>query len=163
MCQCPLQNQRTGQSFDAVDRLTFWTHKFQLWILALQFCWIINQLRIIWAQFFQYILHLWDDIARFENHHRIAAAYIQPGNFVGVMQTGVLHRRTGHHYGVKHRHWRSRTCPANGDDDVADDGRGFFGSVFIGNRAARIFADHTQAVIQRSVVNFYHQTIGIKW
>ena len=162
MRQSSLQNQRTTRALNSVNSFTFRSHKFQLWILPFQFCFIINWLRICRSQFLQNILNLRNNIASLKNHHSVASPNIQTLNFIGVMQTGVLHRSSSHHHWIKHSHRSCRASPPNRNHYIPNNRRSFFSRILISHRPTRIFTHHPEIVIYLSIVNLNNQPVRIK-
>ena len=78
------------------------------------------------------------------------------------MQTGVLHRRTSHHHWVKHRYWRGRTGSTDGNNDITDDGRSFFGGKFIGHCRSWCLANDAQLGKLSPVIELDDRSVSIK-
>ena len=130
--------------------------------MALELSWVINRLGISWAQLWQHSLDLRDDIPRLEDNHSIATPHIEPSNLVGIVQAGVLHRRASHDDWVEHRYWCGSTCPANANDDIAHDGSGLLGCIFVGHCTTRVLTHHTQAVVESAIVDLDYEAIRIE-
>ena len=130
--------------------------------MALKLSWVINRLGIGWAQLQQHSLNLRDDIPRLEDDHSIAAPHIKPGNLIGIVQAGVLHRCAGHDDWVEHRYWCGSTCPANAHNDIAHDGSRLLSCVFVGHCTTRVLTHHTQAVVESAIVDLDYEAISIE-
>ena len=156
------ENERATGTTHSVHCLASRPLELQLGILALKLSWVINQLGISWAQLWQHSLDLRDDVPRLEDHHCVATPHIEPGNLVGIVQAGVLHRRASHDDWVEHRHWCGSTRPANANDDIAHNGSRLLGCVFVGHCTTRVLTHHTEAVVESAIIDLDHKAIGIE-
>ena len=74
----------------------------------------------------------------------------------------MLHRRASHDDRVEHRHRCGSTCPANANDDIAHDGSGLLGRIFIGHCTTRVLTHHTEAVVESAIIDLDHEAIRIE-
>ena len=100
-------------------------------------------LRVLRAEFGHDALDLRYDITGFEYDDRITYPDVFAGDFVRVVQAGMLHGGTRHDDGIKHGNRRCGARTSDTDHDVLDDRRRLLCGVFVRDRSSWLFADDT--------------------
>src|SRR5690606_15698751 len=154
-----LQNKVTRRAFHPIYYIFPRTLELELGVLFFQRLLIIEGYGALWSKLGNNPLNLGNNITRLKNNYRIAYANIFSGNFVCVMQAGMLHGSTRNLNGVEHSNGCSSTGAPNANNNVSHNGCSLFGGVFVGNRCSRLLANNTKLRKQRSVVHFNNQAI----
>ena len=102
-----------------------------------------------------------DDVASALKEHGVADTDVFPGNFVLVVEGGVLDHDASDGDGLELGDGGQRTGAADLNVDVVQDRRRSFGREFIGNREARCARDEAQTLLQVQAVELVDDAVDV--
>ncbi len=122
----------------------------------------IERFGVAGAELGQNLQDLRNNITGFVDNHRVANANIFAGDFVGVVERGMLNGAAGHDDRFENGDRVGRAGPTDTQNDVLDGGRGFFGGILVGDSSPGRLADGAQFDVQAAVIELDHQSISVK-
>src|SRR6202050_37326 len=156
------EQDRGAGAFDAVDHFPFRAFKFELGVLAGEFGFHVEGVRVSGPEFGQRLKHLGNNVAGLVDDDGVAYAHIKAGDFVLVVEAGVLHRGAGDHNRIKGGDGGGGAGAADRDHNIFYDGGGFFGRVFVSHGASRSLADNAESCKDGAVINLDHAAVSVK-